>query len=105
MLIEVIVRDLDGRFDAADFMQPHPEETPGDEQVAWDEVILSLDGESVLERDVIARGWRGGPFRLAFWLHAYREELPLRWTYGEVSCPVVKPMPARLEELVDYNLP
>jgi hypothetical protein len=102
VLIEVIVTDIDERFDIGHFRQPRL--VKGSEQVAYDEALLSLDGEEVIARDIFClRGRGNGPHRLAFYLHYYDPKLPLKWTYGEVRCPLVTDMPVRLQMLVPYR--
>lgn len=104
VLIELLVRDVDSRFDVGDFTQPNPKYPFNSPQVAYDEALLSLDGEELLERQILCVQKRGaGPLRFAFYLHYYDEALPLRWTYGEVQCPGVKEMPVRLQVLVPYH--
>lgn len=104
VLIEVIVRGVDHRFSVGDFTQPNPDYPFNSPQVAYDEALLSLDGEELLDRRISCVEKRGaGPLRLAFYLHYYDEALPLRWTYGEVCCPGATEMPVRLQALVPYR--
>jgi hypothetical protein len=73
------------------------------------------DEDQCLGRGAPVERWRGpgrrrincvrgsGRLRFAFFMHYWNPELPLRWTYGEVVCPVPQPMPARLEILMPYR--
>lgn len=64
VLIEVIVSHLDRRFDVGDFSQSF--EMFGSAQLAYDEAWRSLDGERVLQRDILClRNQGAGPIRLA----------------------------------------
>jgi hypothetical protein len=94
VLIEVLAKNLDERFDVGDFAQPH------EDQVAYDEAYLSLDGTQVLSR--------GDPppddtQRIVFFLHFCDPERPLKSSYGDMTCPLVQPMPERLAGLVPYQ--
>jgi hypothetical protein len=102
VLIEAVVTDTDERFNVADFTQPNPDYPHGAAQVPWDEGLLSSDGEVLVARKIDCVK-RHGPLRFAFYLHYWNPELPLRWTYGEVSCPIPQPMPVRLELLTPYR--
>lgn len=104
VLIEVIVRDVDHRFSVGDFTQRNPDYPFNSPQVAYDEALLSLDGEELLDRRISCVEKTGpGPLRFAFYLHYYDGTLPLQWTYGEVRCPGVTEMPVRLQTLVPYR--
>jgi hypothetical protein len=45
VLVEVLVNDLDERFNIGHFKQPNPAFPEGGEQVAYDEALLSIDGQ------------------------------------------------------------
>lgn len=102
VLVEAIVRDRDERFDVGQFTQPQdgvPEESW---QVAYAEGYLSPDGETLaVER------WseppESGDLRVAFFMHFWQPNKPLRSSYGEVICPPVQEMPERLARLVPYE--
>lgn len=102
VLIEALVVDRDKRFDAGDFTQPDPDEPEGAWQVAWAEAYLTLDGESLL-----VERWsdppKTGDLRVAFFVHFWKPDRPLRTSYGEVACPAVEEMPPRLRELFPYE--
>ena len=98
VLVEAIVDGIDQHFRVGDFQQVTPN---GGEQVAYDEALLSLDGESVIDRDMNCIKGKP-PLRCAFYIHYYDPQRPLRWTYGEVSCPLVQDASERLQRLVPY---
>lgn len=102
VLIEVLVRNRDDRFDAGDFAQPRDGVPRSDWQVAWAEAYLSPSGESLaVER------WspppESGDLRVAFFLHYWDPTRPLLTTYGDIICPPPQAMPERLARLVPYE--
>jgi hypothetical protein len=102
VLVELLVRHRDDRFQSSDFCQPRDGVEENRWQVAWAEAYLSLDGESRLE----AR-WPDQPdandFRVAFFIHYWEHNRPLLSSYGELRCPAVREMPERLRRLVPYE--
>jgi hypothetical protein len=71
-------------------------------QCAYDEALLTTDGEAVIQREFgCVKGT--GPLRFAFYLHFYDPERPLNWSYGSVECPEIQPASERLRKLVPYN--
>lgn len=100
VLVEVLVRSPDHRFDVGDFTQPQAGVDPALGQVAWNEVYLSADGAKPMSRP--ARGALPATLRLAFFLHFRQAAVPLRSSYGELACPVVQDLPDRLARLVPY---
>jgi hypothetical protein len=74
-------------------------------QCAWDEALLSLDGETVIAKSkrTIHCLERPGTLRSTFYLHFYDPERPLRWSFGEIKCPHTTPLPKRLRLLVPYT--
>ena len=102
VLVEAVVDGHDERFNLSDFWQANPNSPHGMRQVAWDEGLLSSDGERLLARKIdCVKG--SGPLRFAFYIHYWRPGLPLHWTYGEASCPAPQRMPARLKRLMPYR--
>jgi hypothetical protein len=78
------------RFHAAE-----PHYPGGDAQVPWDEGLVSANGEVLLARTInYVKG--SGLRRFAFYMHYWDPQLPLRWTYGELSCPAPQPTPVCL---------
>ena len=70
--------------------------------VGYDEGLLSSDGETLIDRSMdCVHGT--GPLRFAVYLHMYDPTRPLRWQAGEVTCPPVLDIPARLADLMPYN--
>src|SRR5262249_42791140 len=49
VLVEVLVRNRDKRFDRADFVQPRVRVPSDSWQTAWEETYLTVDGESRME--------------------------------------------------------
>jgi hypothetical protein len=102
VLVEVLVRGRDKRFDVGGFSQPQDGVPRENWQAAWAEAYLSEDGQSLL-----VERWGSPPkvdsFRVAFFIHCWIAAKPLLTSYGEVACPAVKKMPERLRKLVPYE--
>ena len=102
VLIEVVVRNPDKRFNVGDFSQPQHGVPRDNWQVAWAEAYLSEDGERLL-----VERWGDAPkadsFRVAFFIHCWNPAASLLTSYGEVRCPVVSKMHKRLQKLVPYE--
>jgi len=101
VLVEVIVRNRDDTFDVGEFIQAQDGVPEADWQAAWAEAYLTPDGEALaVER------WSAPPtgdLRIAFFMHFWQPDKPLHTSYGEVACPAVGEMPARLARLVPYE--
>lgn len=93
-LIEVIVQNRDEYFNINDFTQS------GSDQVAYNEIFLTLDGCSVLSRFLDPDD---KDLRIAFFLHFFDPHKPLQSSYGELEIPSVHAMPQRLINLAPYN--
>jgi hypothetical protein len=102
VLIEARVHNRDERFDVSHFTQAKPPLARDQWQAAWAEAYLSRDGVSLA-----ADRWTSAPppgdLRVAFFLHYWEPDSPLRTSYGEVLCPPPCPMPARLKRLVPFE--
>ncbi|WP_211256168.1 hypothetical protein [Edaphobacter aggregans] len=95
-------KGIDERFTLSDFGQHDLSGDPQRMMVAYDEALLSADGESVIQRQMeCVQGT--GILRFACYLHEYAPARPLRWTYGEFMPPPVESVPVRLTMLVPYN--
>ena len=104
VLIEALVEGLDGPFQIGEFGQMQAEfpDDPKRMQVGYDEGLLSIDGETLIQRKMnCVHGT--GPLRFAVYLHLYDPQRPLRWQGGEATCPPVQEMPLRLLLLMPYN--
>jgi hypothetical protein len=103
VLIEAVVEQVDERFKMSEMGQPYIlGNYPDHFQCAYDEALISSDGKNVIERSM--RCVKGeGPMRFAFYLHYYDAGRPLHWSYGQVQCPPVEPVPRRLKYLVPYR--
>jgi len=103
VLIEAVVTNVDDKFKLKHFGQTlnHPM-FPPQFQCAYDEALLSADGDSLIDRRMNCV-YGTGSLRFAFYLHFYDPGRPLQWTYGQVECPDVQPVPSRLKALVPYR--
>jgi hypothetical protein len=91
---DVLVKDASLKFDAGDFTQP------GSDQVAYDEVYLSLDGYSI-ESNSKPKDLTG--FRIYFFLHFVDRHKPLLSSYGEFIIPELKPLPDYLKRIHPFT--
>jgi hypothetical protein len=103
VLIEALVEHADARFKMSELGQPYGRGDFLDNfQCAYDEVLLAPDGKTVIEKDMnCVKG--SGLLRFAFYLHFYDANRPLQWSYGQIQCPPIEPVPRRLELLVPYR--
>jgi hypothetical protein len=104
VLIEAVVEGLSEPFDFSKFgqMQPDHPDDPRYMQVGYDEGLLSSDGETLIQRKMgCVRGT--GPLCFAAYLHMYDPLRPLEWENGQVICPKVQDVPARLMMLMPYT--
>jgi hypothetical protein len=103
VLIEAVIEQIDDRFKMIEMGQPYTlGDYPDHFQCGYDEALLSSDGKTVIERNMkCVKG--GGPLRFALYLHYYRADRPLQWSYGPIQCPPVEPVPKRLKSLVPYR--
>ena len=94
VLIEAVVEGLTGRFDFSKFgqMLSGYRNYPDAMQVGYDEGLLSVDGECLIQRKMhCVQG--SGPLRFAVYLHFYDPQRPLKWQGGEAACPPVQEAP------------
>jgi hypothetical protein len=103
VLIEVLVRDRDSRFNVNHFAQRREGFDRDNWQVAWAETYLSADGTTVVVEQ-FGEMPVSGDLRLAFYIHFWDSAKPLYSSYGDVVCPAPSAMPERLEKLVPYEL-
>jgi hypothetical protein len=101
VLIETLVENADDRFNCDDFTQQLEGLPRSSWQVAYRETILSPDGRRKCAERL--GGKLVASFRVAFYLHYYRPDLPLLTSYGERNCPPVAAMPARLQKLNPFE--
>ena len=102
VLIEAVADGIDGELDLVELGQSVMFDDSESFQCAYDEALLSTDGEVLIQR-VIGCVNGTGPLRFAFYLHFYDSEKPLHWSHGEMDCPPIQPVPDRLKRLVPYN--
>ena len=103
VLIEAAISSADERFKMRDLGQTV--DIPGFRrqfQCAYDEALLSTDGNTLIERRMKCV-YGTGELRFAFYLHFYDPQRPLETPYGQVECPVTQPMPDRLAILLPYR--
>jgi len=103
VLIEAVVEQVDDRLQMGELGQPYIlGDYPDHFQCAYGEALLSSDGKTVIERCMgCVKG--AGPLRFTFYLHFYDANRPLHWSYGQVQCPPIEPVPRRLKRLVPYK--
>ena len=104
VLIEAMVEGLDAPFEMIKFGQMHVDfpDDPRRMMVGYDEGLLSLDGEALIQRQMdCVQGT--GTLRFAVYLHLYDPQRPLLWQRGEVTCPPVEDVPVRLSLLMPYT--
>ena len=104
VLIEAVVDGITDKFDLCKFgqLQPATERYPSHMQVAYDEGLLSGDGETLIDRRInCVHG--SGPLRFAVYLHMYDPTQPLLWQGGQVTCPSIQDAPLRLLNLMPYR--
>jgi hypothetical protein len=106
ILIEAVLHDATEPLEIGEVGQEylhndlHP--YPNNFQVAYDELLLSLDGKTVLKRAMkCVRG--EGPLRFAFYLYFYDPARPLSTPLGVLTCPPLEPVSPRLKRLVPYR--
>jgi hypothetical protein len=104
VLIEAVVEQIDDHFKMGEMGQPYTlGDYPDHFQCAYDEALLSSDGKTLIERGMNCVKVEDHPLRFAFYLHYYDTDRPLHWSYGQVQCPPVEPVPGRLKHLVPYS--
>jgi hypothetical protein len=105
VLIEAEVEGLSEPFEMIKFGQMRVEspDDPERMQVGYDEGLLSMDGEILIQRKMdCVQGT--GRLRFAAYLHLYDATRPLQWQGGSVMCPPVQEMPVRLAMLMPYKV-
>ena len=104
VLIEALAHDAGGQVSLMQVgQQPQERPDPGYFLCAYDEGLLSRDGERFLQRDLnCVQGT--GDLRFAFYLQFYDSSRPLSTPYGEVTCPTVTDAPVRLMMLMPYTV-
>jgi hypothetical protein len=90
-LFEVEVTDNDGTFDVSEI------------EAAWEPSFLSPDGAMLLESLGLSPA-NSRSFRVAFWVHEWREGSELVASNGSLGLPKFLPVPERLWTLAPYAL-
>jgi hypothetical protein len=102
VLVEVLVRRVDDRFDVSDFQQVDPTQPPENAQAPWAEVFLSADGSDPLAEPTEEPVAGHKDFRIAFFLHGWLVGVPLSTSYNPLAWREPADMPERLRSLVPY---
>jgi hypothetical protein len=105
VMIEVLVSRPDANFNIGAFVQPDPAASEPNWQVAWNEKFLTLDGGGLIELDIGQKIPTVPEFRIAFVIHFWKPDLPLRSSYGELPLPRIQPLPERLWRSAPYLAP
>jgi len=92
--LDVSVTNADTNFDIVDFRQPDSD------QVAYDEIYLSIDGRSIESQ---TRPNDPNNFRVYFFLHFYDKNKPLISSYGIINVPEIQPLPEYLKSLHPFT--
>ena len=103
VLVEVLVESANKPFRVGEFTQPNPAVPPGSWQVAWCEKFLTPDGTALLEKPPFNKLPSEGQYRIAFYIHDWKQELGLTGPYGRLTVPQIEPMPSRLWKLAPYE--
>jgi hypothetical protein len=102
VLLEVLVKDRNEKFDVGHFTQVQVGVDRGNWQAPWAEAFLTPDGDAL-----IGEQWGDAPetgtFRCTFYLHFFQPGVPLTTSYGEIPCTPATEMPSRLEKLVPFE--
>ncbi len=106
-LVEILVRNSEGRFDLSEFTQEVNGQPKQNWQVPWDERILDSIGEKVIADSFSVKKkpelWNG-IVRLTFFFHYLDFFKPLITPFGLVPLINQKSKPDRLSE-IEYKSP
>ncbi|MBK6854811.1 MAG: hypothetical protein IPG93_25370 [Burkholderiales bacterium] len=102
-LVEILVGNPDSSFSIDSFQQPDPDSPKSRWQAAWCEKFLTADGAKVLPERKFGQLPTEKQFRIAFYIHDWKQERGLNGPYGPLQLPPVEPMPQRLWQLAPYE--
>lgn len=105
VVVEALVSHADANFDIGAFGQPDPPQREGLWQVAWNEKFLTVDGETLHDKQTLGEAPDEEQFRVVFVIHFWKPHLPLHSSYGELASPPIQPVPERLWRVAPYELP
>lgn len=105
VVVEALVSHADASFNVDAFVQQDPSQPEGRWQVAWNEKFLTVDGETLHDKQTLGEAPDEEQFRVVFVIHFWRPHLPLHSSYGELALPPIQPLPERLWRLAPYELP
>ena len=103
VLVEASAADVEGELDLVDLgQQPSSTDNPGYFQCAYDEALLTADGQVLVDRRIgCVHGT--GELRFAFYLHCFDPHRPIQFKGTDLPTPVVDSAPERLVRLVPYT--
>jgi hypothetical protein len=103
VLIEALAHSANGLVEMYIGQQPPWSDDKNSFLVPYDEALLTADGEAVIAREMdCVEGT--GTLRFAFYLESYDPKKPLSGKYGDIDCPAVQAVPARLIMLMPFNI-
>ena len=103
-VVEVLVNNRDDSYSADSFTQLEPFPPSKFRQAAYLEHYLTTDGTELAE--MLGRFKSDPPdgnLRVVFFMHEWNVNAPLETCYGPVQCPDPTTIPARLENLIEYE--
>ncbi len=103
VLVEVLVKEADESFDVGDFAQADPNLPRENWQVAWAEAYLNENGDELLCDRWDSPSKEIRTFRVAFFVHCWKDSQPIMTSDGELLATAPMPMPERLARLVPYE--
>ncbi len=103
VLVEASALGVEGELDLVHLgQQPSTTDDPGYFQCAYDEALLTADGEVLVDRRMgCVHG--SGELRFAFYLHFFDLQRPIHFKGTDLQTPEVASAPERLVRLVPYN--
>jgi hypothetical protein len=106
-LVELIIRDSDGKFSFYDITQEVPGQPKDNWQVPYDEKILNADGTSIKSDPFFNQDTEDdwlGDVRIIFFFHYLNPESLMKTPFGDVVLPPESDKPDRLD-FVKYEAP
>lgn|GEM_PF-1092966 len=104
-LIEMEIAAPHSQVDLESYTQAKEGIAHENRQVPYAEVYLNSDGKKVIGDWVHAPEAVTFSTRFTFFFHFLDTNKPLQTSYGQIALPYPKPMPARLDTLINYEAP
>ena len=103
VLVEASATEVEGELDLVRLgQQPSSTDDPNRFLCAYDEALLTSDGEGLVDREMgCVHG--SGELRFAFYLHYFDQQRPIQFRGIDLQTPEVVSAPERLVRLVPYN--